>query len=194
MRQIRRVIISGVVAILVELLVFNFSAIMNQISGNEVIFFSAKDFRYQNWQQQEDGSKVSLADPVLYIDGLSAKVKTLTIRANMDVLPSSYTIFYTTEPTEVFSAEKMIVVEAKSDEVEISLGQRVCALLVDLGDEAGVVLRDISLTLNDVGWDFSAARVIAMLIVYWGTIGLMRLQKSADYGIDEEGGREQHEA
>lgn len=32
---------------------------------------------------------------------------------------------------------------------------------------------------------FSFSRVIAMLIIYWGTKGLMTLQKSPDYGITE---------
>lgn len=36
---------------------------------------------------------------------------------------------------------------------------------------------------------FSLSRVIAMLIIYWGTSGLMKLQKSPDYGIPSEEAR-----
>lgn len=36
---------------------------------------------------------------------------------------------------------------------------------------------------------FSVSRVIAMLAVFWGTSGLMRLQKGPDYGISNDTGK-----
>lgn len=186
MRKAKRIILSFLAALLLELIVFNFSAWTRELRGYEPVFFPGDDLYYQNWEEYGDGSKISLQDPIIYVDELSIPADELIIRTDYEIAPSNCIVFYTTEPEESFNADKMIILGEVSQELKVPLGETICALRVDLGDEAGFALNDISFSFNEVNWDFSVSRIIAMLVIYWGTWGLSLLQKSPDYGITEK--------
>ena len=186
-RTLKRFINAGVsiiVAVLIEVMVFHYSEIKMQLLGAETVILSANDLLYADWDILPDGKKVSQLDPILYVEGLSIQLETLTIQLEADSLPESYTIFYMTEPGDVPSVDKMVTISPVTGKDTVAIHQNVSAIRIDPGEVAGLVLNDVSLVLNEANWDISIARIVAMLVVFWGAAGLMTLQKSPDYGLN----------
>ena len=176
--------VSIIVAVLIEVMVFHYSEIKMQLLGAETVILSANDLLYADWDILPDGKKVSQLDPILYVEGLSIQLETLTIQLEADSLPESYTIFYMTEPGDVPSVDKMVTISPVTGKDTVAIHQNVSAIRIDPGEVAGLVLNDVSLVLNEANWDISIARIVAMLVVFWGAAGLMTLQKSPDYGLN----------
>lgn len=181
-----RVILSIVISILIEVVFFNFAACVAQVQGVTPVIIENEQFSRLNWEEDAE-QLVSLPDPILYVEGLNIAVQSMILELDADPMPSTCTLFYTTEHDEAFSAEKMIVLEMDSDTgrsiVNLSLTDPLLALRIDPGEDAGLVLNYVSVRINDFAWDISAARIVAMMVIYWSLVGLMRLQKSPDYGI-----------
>ncbi len=185
-KKLLKIICSIAIVFLIEVLCFNFSVILAKLKGIETLTLQSDDLEYLNWDTIEDGTKISLSDPMIYKENLSLDISNMVLILDVQPQPAFYTIFYTTEEGEDFSAEKMIVVESGQGEVEIPISGAVKKLRIDPGEEAGLVMRDITLKINDISWNISFARIIAMLLVFWGTAWLMRLQSPPDYGIKIE--------
>lgn len=185
-KNITRIMLSVAVALLIELLVFHFSAIRGQIAGLTEIVFQQNDFDFINWLDTANDEKVSELDPMLCMEGVQTYIERMTIRLDAEPMPGDYAIFYTEDAEENFSGDKMIALSPVTGKDTISVGKDVYSLRIDPGDNAGLALRSVSVTLNEQDWTFSAARILAMLVVYWGTSLLMRLQQSPDYGLDLE--------
>lgn len=185
MKKMRKVIITILVSLLLELGCFNYKPMANFLQGRKSLTFSENDFTYVNWEEK-DGARVSLVDPMIIKDNLSIFAETVTIRMKTEPEPGEYVVFYTTDKDEAFSADKMIYVGDISDEVVVQLNQSIAAIRVDPGDEAGRRLIEVSFSFNEAEWDVSVARIVAMLVVWWGTTGLMKLQRAPDYGIEEK--------
>lgn len=64
------------------------------------------------------------------------------------------------------------------------IGGNLSNLQIDYAPSVGFEARNVSVVLNPVGINFSIARVIAMLFVYYGTNALFKLHKSPDYGLE----------
>ena len=167
--------------VLIEVIIFNFPAVRNTLSGREKVSYGMERLSFQNWHEQ-DGRLVSESDPMILKDNLGVKATSFTVKLNAEPMPDSLLIFYTTGVNENFSADKMLVIEPATGDDTVQLDERISAIRVDPGETEGIVLKDVSFVFNEVGWDISAARIIAMLIIYWGTKFLMSLQKNPDYG------------
>lgn len=187
----RRIIPSTLIAILIEVIIFNFSAFQAQLRGITPLVLSTEQLNYLNWENV-NGTLISLPDPVIYIEDIDIIPYSIVLEVDAAPMPQTCTFFYTTEENEVFSAEKMVSLpmEAENGKIIVSLPstEPVVALRMDLGEEAGTVLNSITLRINEFKWDISISRIIAMLIIYWGAVGLMQLQKSPNYGIEMNGG------
>lgn len=182
-----RLVLSVLVTILIEVFAFNFSALWAHIEGVSPLILSDEQFTYLNWEEI-DGQRLSLPDPILYVEGLEVQIRSMEIELDAHPMPQIYTIFYTLGREEAFSDTHMLTVTADSEnrciKVPFPLMDKIYALRVDLGEEAGTYLDHISIHINEFKWDISLARILAMLVIYWGATGLMRLQKSPDYGLD----------
>jgi len=184
-RHLRKLVFSIAVAILIEVMYFNYTAIKQRLLGVETVIYAMDTMNFTNWTQADGGKKISQLDPMIYILDLCSEVETLTIRADVEPLPDMYTIYYTTTQDEAFSAEKMLSLTPVTGEDTVALNSFVYALRVDPGEAEGATLLDISFTLNEASWDISFARIFAMLSIYWGALFLMRLQQMPDYGLDK---------
>lgn len=185
---VKRVLISVAAAILLEVLVFNFQTCCQSIRGAPQLTLETAQLTLQNWDKSETGEYTSLPDPMIYVEGLSMQVETIRIKTDMEPLPAQYTLFYTTEESEGFSGEKMLFLEPVTGDDQFELDMQVAAVRIDPGEEAGTVLHKITFVLNEAHWDISASRIVAMLVIWWGTAGLMALQKPVDYGIGRKQG------
>ncbi len=184
-KYLRNFVFSIVVAILIEVMYFNYGAVRHRLLGVETVTYTMDTMNFANWTQVNGGERISQPDPMIYILDLCRDVETLTIRANAEPLPDMYTIFYTTAQEEAFSAEKMLSLAPVTGEDVVELNSYVYALRVDPGEAEGTALMDISFTLDEAPWDVSFSRIFAMLSIYWGAHFLMRLQQMPDYGLDE---------
>ncbi len=193
-----RIIVSVFISILIEVFFFNFSVWSAQIRGITPMIIEKEQFSYLNWDETS-GQLVSLPDPIVYIEGMDVNVRAMTLELDAEPMPQTCTIFYTTQQGETFSGEKMLIQEldpktGRSD-VRLPTKDPVFAIRIDPGEDAGIILNNVSIHINEFLWNISLSRIIAMLVIYWGVVGLMKLQKSPDYGIDtKQGEGETYEA
>ena len=66
----------------------------------------------------------------------------------------------------------------------MSIKDYITDLRIDLGDEKGTILNDLSVIINPIEFRFSIAIVVAVLLIYVATRFLFYLQKSPNYGIE----------
>ncbi len=184
-KYLKKVVFSIVVAILIEVMYFNYAAIKQRLLGAEPVTYAMDTMDFVNWTQADDGKRISQHDPMICVLNLCREVETLTIRTDADPLPDMYTIYYTTAQEETYSTEKMLSLAPVTGEDIVELNSFVYALRVDPGEAEGTALLDISFTLNEASWDVSFPRIFAMLSIYWGALFLMRLQQIPDYGLDK---------
>lgn len=170
---------------LIEVLFLNFSAVKSKIMGREVEEYPFDELAFQNWNTDGD-VLISAPDPIIYKDKIAVHADTFTVKLDTEPMPQVITIFYTTGVNEVFSGEKMIVIDPATGNDTVSLDARINAIRVDPGEAEGVILHDVSFIFNEVQWDISIARIIAMLTIYWGLKFLMTLQGTPDYSNLQE--------
>lgn len=190
MKKLKMIVLPIVAALVIEICYFNFRPLVNAIQGIDSITYTSDDLEFVNWSETEAG-RLSLPDPMIIRENISTMVDSFRIHIDADPQPTSYTVFYTEGPNEVFNAEKMIVLTDMTGDDTIKLGGRVTAIRVDPGDEAGVLLKDVSFYLNEVPWDISLSRLIAIPVIIWGIALLMKLQESPIYDVTSQ--EEKHE-
>ena len=123
---------------------------------------------------------------MIFIEGVGIKASSFTVKLDVSPMPQSITIFYTTGANEAFSADKMLIIDSPTGDDTVQLDERISAIRVDPGEDAGITLHDATFIFNEVRWDISIARIVAMLVIYWGAKFLMSLQKTPDYGAVQE--------
>lgn len=183
-RQLRSIIAPIFAAILLEIVVFNFSPLSSTVQHKQSYKYSMDELTFVNWEEK-DGVLVSGIDPMIIKNDLSIAAETVTIRLHAEPQPENYDIFYTIDSNEQLSADRMLSLTGMTGEDTIDIDKHIAAIRIDPGDEAGRKLYDISIIFNEVSWNISISRIIAMLVIWWGTKGLLKLQESPDYDIGE---------
>ncbi|MBM6974895.1 hypothetical protein [Intestinimonas butyriciproducens] len=194
----KRIILSVLFSVMIEIILFNFSALEAYLDKVTPLVLSIDQFTYLNWEET-NGQMVSLPDPIIYVEGIEVRIDTMVLELDAQPMPQTCTIFYTVRDEDSFSADYMFTapVDEQTGQAQISFPatDTVYDLRIDVGEEAGTYLNNISVHINEYDWDVSPARIIAMLVIYWGATGLMKLQKSPDYGLVEfQKGEDQDEA
>lgn len=174
-----------VIALMLEIVIFNFSSLMIIVDNNieKNVVYTLDDLEKVNWDQQEKGF-VSRSDPMLILPQVNMQIKSLKIELVADRIVGHGTVFYTNTKIPEFSGKGMISIEKPFDsENLIAVNQYVKSLRIDLGEEAGLKLEGIKIVINPSQFTFSISRVIAIVFIYYGAVFLFSLQKSPDYGI-----------
>ena len=179
------IIITILAAILLEVLFFNFSALRNTVDGLEEIVYHKEQLLFSNWDKTGD-YPVSLQNPIIYIEDINIQAASFTLKLDINPIPQTINVYYTSEPNEALSTDKMLTIESASGNDTIQLDTKTTGIYVYPGVEAGRVLYDVSFVFNEGNWNISIARIVAMLVIYWGTKFLMSLQKTPDYGAVQE--------
>lgn len=184
MNILKKVLVSLLVAVLIEVVFFNSAPLVNLFKGVKPMEFSADKLSFVNWSKTDTGF-VSQPDPMIILENLSIVADTFTVRLTAEPQPSSYTIFYT-RGAETFSGNNMIITSDMTGDDTFPLGQRISAIRIDPGEEAGLVLHDVTFVFNNLSWDISLSRIVVMLVIWWGTKFLMSLQKAPNYGVEQK--------
>lgn len=182
MKILKKGFLCTIVWIILEVLIFNYKELKIFINSSldKNINVDLSKVTYINWDNSSE-LLVSQLDPMIVIKDIDTKVKNINLMLDMSKQEESMSIFYTSSPEEQFSADKMLVCNVKKGENRIQLDENVYSLRMDIGEEAGTELYDYNVTLNKYKFHFSLARMIAILAIYFGAIGLFRLQDSPDY-------------
>ena len=187
-KNIIRFFIVLLLSAVIEIVVFQGANILKQYkygdTANQVYHLDA--FEVYNWEEQPDGSWLSLHDPMLFLELENRNVDVLRLQTEVLRNIPYVDIFYINDQFANYGDVYQSCETTSDDSIVIAIGDQVDTLRIDLGDDAGISLNELTVTINPVSVGFSVSRVIAMLVIYWGTFGLSLLQKSPDYGITEK--------
>lgn len=181
---ISKIIISIILSIIIESVVLNFFNIIEIMDTrlDKNIEYTMDKMEYINWQD-EGTNKVSDLDPIIYIKGVNTWVKEIQVNTKLNQRPNYMLLWYTNKEHQEVSEERAISAMNITGKDEFTINGEVKDIRLDLGNQDGLVLEDIHIIINPVQFDFSIARVIAMILIYWGFIGLFRVQQTPDYKL-----------
>lgn len=187
-KQICRFFLVLLVGISIELIIFRGPQIIRLLSpksaANQELHLS--DFETANWEHLEDGRLCSGEDPILVVAGVDAHIDKIEI----DVIASRelpyIDIFYINKDHPQYGELYQRCGEMEGNHAEASIDDHVQDLRLDLGDDAGLTLYDLTVRINPVEIDISIARIAAIIFIYWSGAFLFSLQKAPDYGLDDE--------
>jgi len=182
------VIIVLLIAVLMELGIFNFSYFVKMSDKNlhSNVQYDLSDFEKQNWIIIGD-ELTSQSDPILVASDVNMKVKEIKIQATADSEIPYVVLFYTDAQHAAFTGDTMLTLTGGlHNTFETTLSKDITKLRIDLGDDAGLVLRGLTVTLNPNKMNFSISRIIAILVICFGAKFLFTLQRSPDYGISTD--------
>ena len=174
------------VALLLEFGVFNFGYLLAMVNSNAQnnLTYTMEQMEVVNWIKK-DNTLISGLDPNLVIPKINTMVKKVEITVDADKPISNVVLFYTNDQHSNFSAETMILgPKTMATTTTTTLNQQVENLRIDLGDDADLTLKKITVIVNPLKSDFSISRIVAILLMYLATIGLSALQKGPDYKLD----------
>lgn len=186
-KVIRKLVAILAFAVLLELLVFNFSnfSLLMDPSFEKNINYTLEDMQKVNWKKKNE-SIISDLDPMLILSGINKEVRTVKVSVEANQLIENSTIFYTNSQVKFFSKQGMVIAKGEQGVFAVTLNKLVKDLRIDLVENEGLVLHNVTVVINPVKIQISFSRIITVLSIYYGMVGLFRLQKSPDYQIDPE--------
>ncbi|MGX8127564.1 hypothetical protein ACWTV9_14940 [Clostridioides difficile] len=173
------------ISILVEIFIINFYNINLILNKNieKNVSISKNQMEFINWKKLDDFF-ISEADPQIVISNIGTYIKYLDLDVSTENKISEVHLYYTENKNEYFNGEKMISVDSISNgRNRIKLDKSVDSIRVDLGESPGTKVKSIYVLVNKPGMNFSISRIVAMMIIYLGFVGLALLQKNPDYKI-----------
>ncbi|WP_312502866.1 hypothetical protein [Lacrimispora sp.] len=174
-------------AIIIEICVFNFGNISEMMDNSlrKNIVFSLKDAKLSNWENNNT-EYISQFDPMIVYNNIDLYIKKIEIKTTMNKKIPYVDFFYTNKNEPEFNGNMLLKInEANQDVNVLIVNQYAKDIRIDLGDEAGVSLSDFSMIINPTKINFKVARVVAIVLIYYMSVGLFSLQKSPDYDIEE---------
>lgn len=186
--NIKKMLLVIFIAFFIEIGIINFSNVViffdNTVNKN--ISYDINNMKIINWQKDSE-KLISNSDPMLVVNNIDTNIKRIKIEVDVDKEIPYIDIFYTNSNNENFNGQKLVHFNKKvKEKTNIEVNQYVKDLRVDLGDDVGLVLRNIKIIINPTELDFSASRIIAIILIYYSTIALLSLQKAPYYKIKEE--------
>lgn len=175
------------VGILLECSVFNFNYWEKTFHKNESqVELNLESAALINWEH--DGEiPVSGGDAHVIWTDLKNSVTDLSIYYSVDELPDYLCIYYNTKnANDVAQAVEFEVGTPKAGTVTFSIGDEISMLRVDLGNQPGVALRSLHVTLNPRTFSFSVSRVVAIVLMALLAEFLFSLQKMPDYKLNDK--------
>ncbi len=185
--RILRFFVVFTVSVIIEMVVFQGVTIVNLLDNNIVKnrVYTLLDFEYINWSVNEDDMLVSENDPILVLADVNTYIDSIKIITQMSDQLQYLEVFYVNAQYPNYGDIVKHCDEVNNNAVNISIGDDVRDLRIDLGDEAGVILTNIIVTINPVSFHFSFSRVITLLIIYYGAYYLFALQKMPNYNLED---------
>lgn len=171
-------------SILLEVFCFNYGAIYSKIGNLQSVTYNMDDTQLYNWERNDTGI-VSNLDPNIIVQDIDSYIKNIAIIVETDQTIPYVEFFYTIENKneELIPEHKIIDTEAFNKIKVINVDKKVNSIRIDLGDEAGLELKDFKLITNYFVFKINIWRIIFINIVFWGLKLLFALQKPPKYNV-----------
>ncbi len=158
-------IISFVSCVYFGIVKFSSENIDNYLSGYKSGYYSNNgDLILENWTRTENGYVSSNEDPQIIINGdIGEFIKNIRLDGMLDNYENvTVRFYYTEEPEEVFSEEKLMVVppEKKNGDIYFRLEKKVCKLRIDLYSEAGRMCEINGIEINPMKLNFNVSVMV----------------------------------
>ena len=186
MKKVKMLLTIMLVAVVMEVLFFNFTPIWDRISGrtnlNEV--YSLLDCQAVNWVQVDD-TLVTGSDPMLILEKINHEIREVRIESDcLEEIPY-VNLFYTNDRYLQFGEGPVILQTVEdSDVITININDTVKDLRIDLGDTEGIVLHEITVTVNPSQFQISVSRITAIILIICCGKFLLSLQRHPSYFSD----------
>lgn len=185
--KLKKMLLVIIIPLLLEICVFNFTYMINKLDKtlDKDIMYSIEDLDKTNWKIKND-IFISKIDPILELDKIDLEIKNMDIillgKGNLPYID----IFYTKIQNESFSGDNLDRITTNisgnfNNKINIKLNKFVSKLRVDLADEQGLELKEITIIINPSKIKISYARLIAMWLIYLTAKFLFSLQKNPKY-------------
>ena len=182
-KLLKKVIIISLIAVLLEVFYFNFSALQLMLGEHEGknLVFHENDFSFVDWEKQGDTFISTSVDPQVLIGLDGMRINSVLLHADTIPQTDSYQFYYTDEHGEV-----AVVNGSRSESGLIMFHVNDWSanwIRIDIGDAPGIQLKGVTVTVNPVQWDISLSRIVAIILIYLLGSLLFRIQSMPDYGI-----------
>lgn len=185
-KYIWRILIVALVSALIESFVFNIDYfIVKAKSDSRVnIVLKTEDFTVYNWDA-DNGKMVSMYDPILAVEDFNGYIDTIKIQLLVDGYLPYVDVYYSNEENPVMGEDTQFRLAELCEDGSyyVRVDKYVEELRIDLGDEAGLILDDISVLINENVFSFSLARFVTMNLIYWFAVLLFAAQRLPKYNI-----------
>ena len=188
MKLFKQIVVVVLIALCLELGVFNFSVIKTNFSSNPLKnqSYTLADCTQINWVS-DHGELVSQLDPQLVLKTLHGRVDRIELRLETKGNLPYVELFYTDSDTTAFSGDAMLRVEGlESTGGMISLNWDITALRIDLGDAEGLRVKNFQLVVNPTALDISMARIVTVFLLFFAGKFLFSLQRTPEYDLQED--------
>ena len=174
-----KVILSLLVGVFLELTVFQLGAWRARFDPS-----APKDQRYEladmtavNWEKDGD-AYISGADPILLLPSEGMRVYRVTAGFSAEPKPGEITLYYQKTDGSQAAVQGDVLKNRAIFSVNKTVGPE---LRLDIGEEAGRRLDELSVVVNPTGLDISVSRIVAVVLVYVCGSLLFRIQRMPDY-------------
>ncbi len=184
--QLIKVIIVFFFSILFELIYFNYDFVYYILFNTpKKVIFAKENIELINWVTNIEGDIVSQADPIIYFHELNLTVKNVIIKIDSEHRVPYIDFFYT-ESVEPDTKEELRFIHFDNGFMKMgvyNINKHVRNFRIDLGNDEGLLLKDITIIFNESIIDFSVSRIVAMNMIYWISSILFIAQKSPKYDL-----------
>lgn len=185
--KLKKIMLVIIIPMLLEIGIFNFTYMMNKFDKtlDKDIIYNIEEFDKTNWEIKNN-ILISNIDPILELDKIDTEVKNIDIMISGAGNLPYIDIFYTKIQNESFSGDNLDRITTNisgnfNNKVNITLNKFVSKLRLDLADEQGFELKDITIIINPSKIKISYARLITMWLIYLTAKFLFSLQKNPKY-------------
>lgn len=176
-----KVLLSVCVAVLLEVVVFNFDVWGTKLKAEQLqtAAFSLEDLTPVNWYM-EDGVYISDVDPQLFVPTDPMWLSSVSIQYITEPQVTDCAFYYS-NPDQTVSVLNNI--DISDGQTVFKLDKEIGPILrVDLGEEAGVRLSAIRVIINPMPQlHISISRIVAVVMIYVCGSLLFRIQRMPDY-------------
>ena len=171
-------------AVFLEVFYFNWGTVQNNLlpEDEKNIVLTMNDWDFYNWSIY-DSTYTSNLDPSIVKTNLNVDINNIEIQYLPAQTIGDVSVFYTEEAGQIVNADRMLVFSEIESKQKLPINKHVVDLRIDLGEQAGLKLNEITVVLNPTEWNISIYRIATVLMIYVFSILLFRLQESPNYDI-----------
>ncbi|MCI8476805.1 MAG: hypothetical protein HFE97_00440 [Oscillospiraceae bacterium] len=178
-----RVIMISIAAVLLELLYFNFQPLKLSINADleRNIVYYHDNLEFINWNKSEDGRFISMDDPQILIPSPQMKIVSVEVAFQTEPESNDCLFFFTNSEGIVEVAQGQKIENGVRFEIDQTAGR---TTRVDIGDAAGIELKNVSVIFNPTNWNISISRIVTVILIYVSGYWLFQIQRMPDYGLE----------